>query len=235
MNAFKTVCAAALVIGFGAVQAQETTYTFQSQPFEDVFGTYSTGQNLTGSITLSEPLAPNITANVNSILVSYSFSDGVVTLDNTNSEIVNGIDLITDAFGGIQSYAMTFWESPLATSDGEIFTGMDVSFFPGIGSPGCIESPTCGPAFVQINSGDIRCNSVSGGQCVGGVPNPKGGNGGAIIRFAEETGFNPDFDDSIWGGGPPPQPIPALGTGSLLLLMLMLAGLAAGALRSRAV
>jgi len=45
--------------------------------------------------------------------------------------------------------------------------------------------------------------------------------------MAEEGGFNPNFDDSIWSGGPPPRSIPALGTGSLVLLMLVLAALGA--------
>lgn len=235
MQSLKALGAAALLLAFSAAQAQETTYTFQSQPFNEVFGTYTPGQTLTGSITLSELLPANSSTNVNSTLVSYSFTDGVVTLDDTNSEIVSGIILTTDANARIQSYAMTFWESPLATAAGEVFTGMDIFFNAGLGTPGCTPSASCTAASVQINSGDIECTSVSGGQCDGGIPNPDGGNGGAIFRMAEAGGFNPDFDESIWSGGPPPRSIPALGAGSLVLLMLMLAALGAGALRWRAV
>jgi len=188
---FNTLCAATLMFSFTIAYAQETTYGFQSQPFNDVFGTYTAGQNLTGSITLSEPLPANASMNVNTILVSYSFSDGVVTLDQTNSEILGGINLATDAGGRIQSYGMTFWESPLATASGEIFTGMDILFNPGVGSPGCTPSATCFPARVQINSGDLECFSTFGGECDGAFV-PDSADWGRILRVAEAAGRGSD-------------------------------------------
>lgn len=231
----RIILAAVLLLVGAVAYAQVTTYTFQSEPFHDVFGTYVAGQNLTGHITLSEPLPPNSSSNVNSILLSYSFSDGVVTLDDSNSEAVSELIFTTDATGSIQSYSLTFWESPLATAIGQIFTGMDIFFEPGFGAIGCEPSKECLSASVQINSGDTECFSLSGGQCVGGVPNPPGANGGAIFRIDNNTGFNPNFDNSIWLGGAGPQPaaVPALGQGSLLLLMLMLSALGSFAMRRR--
>jgi len=235
MNIPKALGATALLLAAGSAHPQQTTYTFQSQPFDDVSGTYTAGQNVTGSITLSEFVPPNTTMDVTPILVSYSFTDGTVTLDETNSVSVGpgGISLTTDASGRIQAYGMTFWESPLATTNGEIFTGMDLVFDPGQGAPGCTPSATCQPAFVQINSGDIECTSTNGGVCDLGVPGPSGGNWGSIFGIAKNTGFNPDFDQSIWTGGPPLQPIPALGPVTLVLLMLALLALGVASLRSR--
>jgi hypothetical protein len=230
---YKMLMTALLLFVATMAGAQQTTYSFQSEPFDNVFGTYTAGQSVTGSITLSEPLPPGTSNNVNSILVGYSFSDGVVTLDDSNSEIIFGISLTTGPLGQIQSYGMTFWETPLATVSGEVFTGMDITFEPGEGTPGCVPSPTCATAFVQINSGDIACNNVIGGQCVGGTPNPPGGNSGVIFRRADDTGFNPNFDNSSWLGGPPPSAVPALGMASLLLLMLVLAALGCFAMRLR--
>src|SRR6056297_183803 len=175
--------------------------------------------------------------DVTPILVGYSFTDGVVTLNDTNSEIISGfagIFLATDASGGIQSYQMTFWESPLPTSTGNVFTGMDILFLAGAGTPGCVESLTCERAQLQISSGDLECTSAGGGECAAAAQ-MDGDDWGRTVRVADETGFNPDLDDSIWGGGPPPRPIPALGSGALVLLMLMLAALGTGALRWRAV
>jgi hypothetical protein len=190
-----------LLLAFSAAFGQQTTYTFHSQAFEAVSGSYVIEQNVTGSITLSEPLAPNTSMNVNSILVAYSFSDGVVMLDDTNSEIISGIHLATDAAGGIQSYGMTLWALPLATAVGEVFTGMDLVFSPGLGAPGCTPSATCGYANVQIYSGDRECWSVAGGVCVSAILGTTD-NWGEISRTADETGFDPDFDGSSWTASP---------------------------------
>jgi hypothetical protein len=235
MSISKALIASALLLGSGAIHAQNASYTFQSEPFENVIGTYTTSQSVSGTLVLSEFVPPNTTMDVTPILVSYSFTDGVLTLDDTNSASTGffGIQLTTDAVGRIEAYAMTFWESPNATNVGDVFGGMDIGFNRGAGAPGCTPGPDCGRATLQINSGDIECTSVVGGQCDGGVPLPDGGNGGLILAAAAETGLDPGFDTSTWMGQAPPRAIPTLNHAAVLLLTLMLAVLGIMGLRSR--
>lgn len=235
MSISKALIASALLLGSGAIHAQNASYTFQSEPFENVIGTYTTSQSVSGTLVLSEFVPPNTTMDVTPILVSYSFTDGVLTLDDTNSDSIGffGIELSTNAVGQIEAYTMTFYESPNTANVGDVFSGMDISFDRGAGEPGCTLGPDCGQAFLQINSGDIRCSSVVGGQCAGGVPLPDGGNGGEIFAVTGETGLNPGLDTSTWMGQVPPRAIPTLNHTAVLLLTLMLAVLGVMGLRSR--
>jgi hypothetical protein len=54
------------------------------QPFPD--STYTTSMNISGSFTIANPLAPNLSTNVTGDLLSFSFSDGRSTITNLNAD-----------------------------------------------------------------------------------------------------------------------------------------------------
>ncbi len=232
----RLIATLALLIVVHAAHGQQATYTFESPVFETFSGNYPPDRSLAGTLTLSEWVPPNTTMDVTPILVGYSFSDGTVSLDETNAESIAaaGIRLTTDAFGKIQSYGMIFWKSPRATTVGEVFEGMTIAFAAGAGSPGCVVIPFfCRPASVSIASGEYRCVSISDGQCDGAVLDEPDGNWGATRRVSDQFGFDLDFFESTWTGRPPPPSVPAMGATSLLVLSLLLAALGATALRPR--
>jgi hypothetical protein len=77
-----------LAVGFlttASVQAVPTTYQYTGNPFLTAVGPYTTADFVTGMVTLSAPLAPNMPPLSTVSPISFSFSDGVQTLTNNNS------------------------------------------------------------------------------------------------------------------------------------------------------
>jgi hypothetical protein len=113
----------ALAVGFltaASVQAVPTTYQYTGNPFTSATGPYTTSDFVTGMVTLTGPLAPNMpffSPNVSPI--AFSFSDGVQTLTNHDSTIVA-------AFATGPTGAITAWAAQVVLVDPisliEIFT-----------------------------------------------------------------------------------------------------------------
>src|SRR5271157_5414649 len=93
-----------------AMRAQETTYTFVGAPFNSFYQTNCPPIcRLTGSFTLAQPLPPNLKGNIGGsgdfTPTSFSFTDGLTTLTNLNSDEYSGFAVDTDANGNITSFS----------------------------------------------------------------------------------------------------------------------------------
>lgn len=91
----------------------DTTYTYTGQPFTTFVGeAYDTGDFISGSFTVSSPLAPNLFVHFVTP-TSFNFTDGLQTLDNADSTAL--FILSTDASGNISSWNVGVTGSPSST------------------------------------------------------------------------------------------------------------------------
>jgi hypothetical protein len=80
-----------------------TTYTYTGNDFTYAQAPYTTSDSVTGSFTIAT-LAPNL-VNQSIVPLSYSFSDGVQTLTNSNS-VLGVVDIWTNASGAITGWGI---------------------------------------------------------------------------------------------------------------------------------
>ena len=79
----------------------DVMYTYTGPNFTTVYGSYTTSDRVTGSITLASPLAPSQIVTMIPIL-SFSFTDGVQTITNTTPNLLEvQDDFTTNASGAI--------------------------------------------------------------------------------------------------------------------------------------
>ena len=103
-------------------------YTVNTENFDLVFGSYTTNDNITGTIVTGSNVTPNVgLVDVSSDLISYSFTDGVQTLNETNSTIL-AFSLAVNGSNQLTGSAITIWSSPITTQPGGNVRGMDVYF-----------------------------------------------------------------------------------------------------------
>ncbi len=88
--------------------AYATIYTYTGENFDQVYGDYTTGMNVTGTIVTSSPIPPNsVDFDISPILTSWSFNDGMNTISSSNGKLVLFLpEFSTDAQGNIIKY---FW------------------------------------------------------------------------------------------------------------------------------
>jgi hypothetical protein len=83
---------ASAAFGFVTVAQATTTYTYtytgpNFNAFSSPAGAHGPTNRVTGSFTLATPLGPNLAlTDVTAQILSYSFSDGVQTLNSGNSQ-----------------------------------------------------------------------------------------------------------------------------------------------------
>jgi hypothetical protein len=96
--------AMALGLALGAPQASATTtYIYTGAAF-DGFYQWSGANSVTGSVTLLSPLGANlILANVTP--VSFSFTEGTFTVDDSNAVSLTRFVFSTDALGNITDWS----------------------------------------------------------------------------------------------------------------------------------
>jgi opacity protein-like surface antigen len=97
-----TGMSAALLTMSAAASAK--VYPFQGPLYESATGSYTTAMRVSGYIETSAPL-PNSSpvADITGQIIAYSFNDGVVTLDQNNSQLCSftlGTDSAGTPFGG---------------------------------------------------------------------------------------------------------------------------------------
>jgi hypothetical protein len=89
-------------LAFSSARAS-VVYTYEGNPFNLIQIPYTTGDRVTGSLTLATALAANlILAPV--VPLSFSFSDGLQTISELNADISKIIDISTDDAGDISQW-----------------------------------------------------------------------------------------------------------------------------------
>src|SRR5450432_3499664 len=114
--------------------AAPTTYNYTGNDFNSVSFPYTTSDSVTGSITLSGPLANNITVFNAITPLSFSFSDGISgeTVTNTTPAVGSSFSFKTDGSGNI-----TQWQ---ALVDITSVFNFSISTFNAPGGSGVIDS-----------------------------------------------------------------------------------------------
>ncbi len=108
--------------------ASAAVYGIDTENFDSVFGEYSTSDNISGVVVTTSNITPNAgLVDVTPILVSYSFSDGVQVLDQTNSTILF-FNLAVNGSNQITASGITIWKAPITTVNGGLVEGMDIYF-----------------------------------------------------------------------------------------------------------
>lgn len=113
------------LISYSSSAFAAVTYTYTGpnfNQFSSPAGNYDGADRVTGSFTLNAPLAPNSPASdISGQVLSYSFSDNVQTLINSNSVpcATNnfGFRVGTDASGNINQWGITLCTPVLAVND----------------------------------------------------------------------------------------------------------------------
>jgi hypothetical protein len=98
-----------LTAGMATSAKADTTYSFVSADFNILFGaTCPPTCNVTGSLTLANPLAPNLMQDVDdyegTTPLSFSFTDGTIVFDNLNASN-SGFAFQTNDLGIITNYS----------------------------------------------------------------------------------------------------------------------------------
>lgn len=176
--------------------AYATTYNFTGQNYTNVDGVYTTAMKITGSITTSIPIPPNsIQHDISGILASWSFFDGVQTINSTNGTL-NPLwppAITTDSMGNITIGRFFFLVTPIATEVGQINSYISLGF----GVDG----------WEDQAKKDAECLVVENGFCKG-HNSPNFGYGYTVV--------------GVWNTEVAATPIPTMSQQSLILLTLLL-------------
>ncbi len=96
---------AALLLSAPLLTAQVTTYSYIGQDFTYASGAYTTGDSVTGSFTVSSPLADNLNTLTTISPTSFSFTDGVDTISSNSSDLTDvQFEVETNATGGLTAW-----------------------------------------------------------------------------------------------------------------------------------
>lgn len=106
---------ASLISGY----AHATTYSYTGDNFTSATGVYSTAMRITGTITTSSPIPPDSAGlNISGLLTSWSFSDGVQTINSANGVIYPAIlpQVTTDSSGNIVDVVLYVFSDPIGVA-----------------------------------------------------------------------------------------------------------------------
>ncbi|AVP96216.1 hypothetical protein C7S18_02965 [Ahniella affigens] len=107
---FRQLIAVLLVVVAPNVLAA-VTYSYSGPTFYNANAPYTNAQNITGSFTVANPLAPNLSnADIGASLVALSFSDGQATRTLADS-VLCGFEVSTDASGNISGHSIWLRQS----------------------------------------------------------------------------------------------------------------------------
>lgn len=152
---------AALLSFSATVNAAVTTYTYTGVNFNSVKGPYTTNDSVTGSITLANALASNLTSYTSVAPTSFSFSDGINTVTNATPNVGSLFAFKTDASGDILQWQVT------------VYTGLVSQFsIATINAPGLLGADD----HVYVNSGNTAYGQIlnsPGTWTVTAVPEPE--------------------------------------------------------------
>jgi hypothetical protein len=123
MKTIAKLVVAAAAFAAGNVSAAPVTYDYTGADFDPAptNGAYTTSQKVTGSFTLAAPLTPGSNNYPNlhngTDFVSYSFTDGIQTISNTN-EVAHFYDnamFFTNAAGDVAFYFLAIHLAPVSS------------------------------------------------------------------------------------------------------------------------
>lgn len=189
-----------------------TTYSYVGSNFiaGQVTLPYTTSMHLTGSITTSLPIPPNSSISLTDpIVTSWSFNDGVQTLNNTNSSnfpppFIQS-SLSTDASGAISFAIINIGETPIPTALGQFGNAISLAHnFP---------SNTQGIAAGRMG---LECTASAGGVCTAYNFNGSTSHG-ATAPWGQ---FNNQLGS--WSRSIQAENVPSLSTWGIILLVLSL-------------
>lgn len=107
--ALRSALLLALILGWAAPSHADAIYAYVGNPYSGVNdaptvpGSYTTSMFVSGSITLSAPLAPNL-VNATLVPLDFSFSDGRRTATPGNVVVAQFTDFSTDALGELTTW-----------------------------------------------------------------------------------------------------------------------------------
>jgi hypothetical protein len=212
MKSMYRLMAVGILILLSNVAAADT-YTYTGVLYTTATGTYTTAMSIAGSFNTASPLPANMASTEigpsgSNLVTSWSFNDGLNTLDNTNSMELYGdaqfFTVATDATGQITLFRIGIM-SPMAPHT--VAQAMNAIFFSG---------------DQQVTSA-APCSTVVSDVCTG-IP-------GAGTNWGQSS------TSGTWNAVPsePPAPVAPVPTTSqwALILLSMLIGLMVFANRRR--
>jgi hypothetical protein len=150
--------AATLLVSASKLACADVVYDYTGQDFTTVASPYSTADRITGSFTVSTPFPANAT-NLPLAVTSFSFSDGVQTITNLNSDLSSDhFSIWTDSTGAITGWTISVF--------GEIQVG-EVQ-----GSINILNDPNFPTVEDTGFSGRASGEALAAGTLVAAVPEP---------------------------------------------------------------
>jgi len=125
--------------------AYATTYTYTGGRYNMGGSPYDEGMRVTGTLVTSSPIPPNSGSfdisdmfDISGILTSWSFSDGVQTIDSSSGEFHPSYPpiVMTDGQGLIINSFLVMYVSPIATTVGATDDYIGVGFGQSFGTVG---------------------------------------------------------------------------------------------------
>lgn len=160
-------CMYVLLMLLFSCHALAATYSYEGGLFQTINGSnYDTSMRVTASFETSDPLDANLAAgDISSLLIDFSFNDGVQTISLDDAEIVS-FNVSTNAQGVPDTWSITVWRAPVTNTVGETVDGIDLVFLvDAVNGNSATEqgfSEPCGASGVEY-CGFVALNSNSGG------------------------------------------------------------------------
>jgi hypothetical protein len=127
------VTALAVTLGLAAPASRadsDTTYTYTGNPFTTFDGSYACEPvcSITGSFTLAQALPANLDAAGTYLPISYSFTDGLTTITQNNSDLGTDFDYFqTNSSGGITGWDIFVEKDNILLATTTLGTPFDVT------------------------------------------------------------------------------------------------------------
>lgn len=115
--------------------AYATTYTYTGDSYTIGGGAYTDLMSVTGTLVTSSPIPPNFGGDISGILTSWSFNDGVQTINSSNGVFHPGypLQVSTNEEGVIVDTFLAVFLSPMATTVGDTDSYIGLVFGQSIG------------------------------------------------------------------------------------------------------